>query len=180
MKSLFGEDVGTRIDFRSDIGEVDARHPWPDDTVVSAGRGLVIGRRGQPSYRTLFVEVYPPGAAFIRGEGATPQECEDTAWGKYQLALHCTQPDGHVWEARGYRNGAGFCAHCNTFASEVFTGEQLGQHCHVCGTGTTWHWETHPEGVRFFCAAHVPAVRQPPEGILGELFAAFERPIPDE
>ncbi|MFJ2420687.1 hypothetical protein [Streptomyces brevispora] len=143
---MTGRDIGNRISFHGHGTHI-ARHPWPDETVVSAGEGVVFRRASKPgepaTYTTLFVEVYPPGAAFIRGEGVTPQECENSAWTQYRLALDCADGSGsHDWEPRGYRNGAGFCSRCNTFRSRVFTGEQLGQFCRICDTGTTYHWDT--------------------------------------
>lgn len=162
---ITGRDVGTTIDFRT-VGPYEALHPWPEETVVSAGRGVVFRRRPKdgeaPSYTTLFMEVYPPGAAFIRGEGETPVDCEESAWAQYQRALGCTDGSGrHDWDPRGYRNGAGFCARCGTFGSKVFTGEQLGQRCRECGAGTTYHWETDDatSTTTFLCPDHC----QPPE-----------------
>lgn len=156
---ITNEDIGTTIDFRT-IGTHEAQYPWPSETVVSAGGGIVFVRNAKPgepsSYTTLFMEVYPPGAAFIRGEGATPEECENAAWAKYQLAVNCANGSGsHDWESRGYHNGAGFCVRCNTFASNVFTGEQLGQLCSECGVGTTHHWVTAAnKSTVFLCADH--------------------------
>lgn len=155
---ISGKDIGTLIDFRT-VGPYQARHPWPEETIVSAGKGLVFRRNpqeGEPSsYQTLFMEVYPPGAAFIRGEGETPVSCEDNAWAQYQKALHC--PGGtHDWEPRNYHNGAGFCKHCNTFKSQAFTGEELQQFCKICDTPTTDHWGTGTDGEpEFLCSAHV-------------------------
>jgi hypothetical protein len=156
---ITGDDVGTTIDFRT-IGPYEAKHPWPSETVVSAGNGIVFIRNVKPgertSYTSLFMEVYPPNAGFIRGEGKTAEECENAAWAKYQLALNCSDPSGtHRWESRGYKNGAGFCAHCSTFSTEVFSGDDLNQHCDVCGVGTTYHWDDNEAGVTvFLCEKH--------------------------
>jgi hypothetical protein len=156
---ITGADVGTTIDFR-DFGVYEAQHPWPVETTVSAGRGIVFVRKPKPgeptSYLSMFMEVYAPGAAFIRGEGETPEDCENAAWATYQLALYCSGPGGvHAWEPRGYSNGAGFCVHCNTFKSDVFTGEGLGQHCEICQVGTTYDWEKNDAGdVVFRCKEH--------------------------
>lgn len=160
MKAITtGEDIGTTINFRT-VGDYEAQHPWPEETIVSAGRGVVFVRNtrtsSRTSYSTLFMEVYPPGAAFIRGEGETATECENAAWSKYQLAVNCSDASGtHQWEARGYKNGAGFCSRCNTFGSDVFTGDQLNQHCAMCGVGTTYHFDVLASGkCEFFCEAH--------------------------
>ncbi|MGI8306985.1 hypothetical protein [Saccharopolyspora hattusasensis] len=159
---MLGRDIGDQIKFLS-IDTHQARHPWPPETIVSAGKGVVVQRHPKPgeprTHTTFFMEIYPPGAAFIRSEGQTPAECEDSAWAQYQHALDCTDGTGrHDWESRGYRNGAGFCSRCNTFDPQVFTGEQLGQHCRVCQTGTTCHWETDEATgqVSFLCADHCP------------------------
>lgn len=157
---ITGRDIGTTVDFRSQ-GSYEARHPWPAETTVSAGTGVVFIRNAKPgearSYGTLFMEVYPPGASFIRGEGETPQACEDAAWAKYQLALQCSDQSGtHDSEPRDYRNGAGFCTKCNTFRSKIFTGEQLGQFCKIFGVGTTYDWHTNEStgAQEFLCEEH--------------------------
>ena len=111
MQDLFGDDIGTTIDFRSQ-GSYGARHPWPEETAVSAGGGVVLSDEPGKSYSTLFMEVCPPEASFIRGEGATPAECEDAAWTKYQRALHCIEPHtAHEFEPRNYKNGADNLTH---------------------------------------------------------------------
>lgn len=159
---ISNKDIGSTINFRT-VGPYEARHPWPAETVVSAGKGAVFVRNpkeGEPhSYTTLFMEVYPPGAAFIRGQAETPEGCENACWRKYQLALNCSDNSGsHDWEPRGYQNGAGFCSRCNTFGSEVFTGEQLGQFCATCQEPTMWHSEKNAEGeLIFVCEEHTPA-----------------------
>lgn len=164
MRSIYGEELGNTIDFRS-VGAYTMTHPWPPETAVSAGRGVVLrSRSGEEPYVTLFMEAYPPGASFIRGEGETPAECENAAWAKYQVALHCpaTEDGAHDWEPRGYVNGAGFCRHCNTFRAGCFTGEELGQFCVVCGVGTTYSNRATDDGSReFFCEEHSPAPELP-------------------
>lgn len=73
------------------------------------------------TYRTAFFEAFPRNPdTFIRGEGKTIEEAEEKAWNKLQKYLACT---GHEFEKRGYTNGAGFCKHCNMFASKVFEPE---------------------------------------------------------
>lgn len=125
--------------------DVEARHPWPQGCEVQGGTsGLVIVKGGEP-YTTAFVEAFPD--TFIRGEGATVQEAEDACWAQYQKRVGCP---GHEWEARNYKNGAGFCKHCGTFGSKVFTPEQLGLFCKVCGVPTYWSRQNDD----FFCPEH--------------------------
>lgn len=147
MQDLRGNDIGDVIPFRpesfSEPIPHPVRHPWPRATAVSAGRGVVFSRGTSETYETMFIEVYPPGAAFIRGEGETLAECEDAAWAQFVKACSCPGPTGeHEWEPRGYRNGAGFCRHCDTFGVDKFTPEELGQYCRECGAATKWSWET--------------------------------------
>ncbi|KQO98779.1 hypothetical protein ASF30_12005 [Leifsonia sp. Leaf264] len=120
--------------------------------VQGGGHGIVFRRDGGSAYNTAFVEAFPEGT-FIRGEGATIEEAEDAAWAKYQQYVSCPT---HEWEPRGYVNGAGFCKHCNQFGSKVFTPEQLGLHCHVCGIPTYWS----SAGGKFFCPDHELSVKE--------------------
>lgn len=126
--------------------DVEMVHNWPLDCEVQGGKsGLVFVKGGEP-YRTAFVEAFPAGT-FIRGEGETIRDAEEAAWAKYMKRLECP---GHEWEARGYKNGAGFCKHCGTFQSKVFTPEDLGLFCKVCGVPTYWSRENDD----FFCEEH--------------------------
>lgn len=107
-------------------------HDWPEGMFIQGGEhGLVIARSKGETYITAFVEAFPD--TFIRGEGKSITEAEDNAWEQYQKELSCGI---HEYETRGYTNGAGFCKKCDQFQSKVFTGEQLGQFCIVCGVGT--------------------------------------------
>lgn len=118
--------------------DVDTTCPWPDTiSLIQGGRaGLVLRPtiKGGP-YRTAFVEVFSDEAGFVRGEGLTVTDAELGAWAAYQQRVKCP---GHEYEARGYRNGAGFCKHCSQFASGVFTPQQLGCFCKTCGVPTFW------------------------------------------
>lgn len=174
MRSIYGKQIGTRVPFAGETYQ--PHHPWPKETPVSAGHGVVFVQDGE-TYRTLFMEVYPPGASFIRGEGSTREECEDSCWAQYQRALHCVDDKEHEWTphavrkdgtlGRRYVNGAGFCLHCRTFRSEVFSGDDLGQFCSVCGIGTTWQ---HEEG-EWYCEEHaIPH----PEPSMEDIFHMLE------
>ena len=105
---------------------VETSKPWPEGIFIQGGGGF--------SGLTAFVEVAPEGT-FIRGEGATILEAEETAWNKYQKEYSCS---GHEYEPRGYVNGVGVCSKCEHRKSKVFTGEELGQYCLVCAVGTTY------------------------------------------
>ena len=158
----------------------ECQHPWPDDCFVQCGgNGIVF--TGEKSlqkaladpldavatvlapegvaqasplqhYRTAFFEAFPKQPdTFIRGEGVDIAAAEAQAWQKFQTAIACP---GHEFEARGYENGAGFCRHCNMFASDVIPPHIP---CFNCGTlawgerdkdGEMWCsdcWETMPE-----------------------------------
>lgn len=132
------------------------RNPWPEDAFVQGGHnGVVFGRKREDHYRTAYFEVMPRGGGFLRGEGETLEAAEDDAWAKYERHNAC---DGHEFEPRGYRNGAGFCKKCGKFASNVFSGEDLGQFCHTCNVPTTYTWLDE----WFFCYEHAP-VKDPDE-----------------
>lgn len=133
-------------------------YPWPAETYLQGGsKGVVIVRNGQ-NYTTAFIEAVPPEGGFFRGEGPSLEEAETKAWEKYVASRACAN---HEWEARGYTNGGGFCKHCNTFGSNVFSGEQLGQLCATCNEGTTYinyedqwwckeHYPLQPQHERYF------------------------------
>jgi len=133
------------------------KYPWPDDCYVQCGgngivlvdanitdvfanpdaaEDIVLGMIAetpikQQHYRTAFFEAFPRDPdTFLRGEGAKIQEAEDAAWQKYQKINQCT---GHEFERRGYKNGAGFCKHCNMFKSKVFEPDES---CIICNAKT--------------------------------------------
>ena len=117
-----------------DQQEYECRHPWPlDDCFVQSGdMGLVLRDKDKGgSYNTAFFEAFPRYPdTFIRGEGETIAEAEDQAWNKYQKHLNCP---GHEFERRGYKNGAGFCKHCDLFSGHQFDPLEI---CCVCGDAT--------------------------------------------
>lgn len=106
-------------------------HDYADIFVQGGTSGLVLVPGGT-NYMTAFVECSPPGS-FIRGEGKTLAEADDDCWARLQRYLGCTD---HEWEARGYRNGGGFCKKCRQFGSKVFTPKQLGLRCTTCQAPT--------------------------------------------
>jgi hypothetical protein len=142
---------------------VEAVHDWLPGTFVQGGdNGIVFTRNPEkPTYTTTFVEAFPGdanGGGFFRGEGSSVAEAENDAWTKYQRSLAC---DEHDWDARGYTNGGGFCKKCNRFGSDVFTGEQLGQFCVVCGKGTTYSQvEDLEDEAHWYCEEHSAAAKE--------------------
>lgn len=131
-----------RVSFSRDPYE--CAKPWPEDCFVQAGKNGIVFRNGSldevlqnpekgletvaavvgaipdppASYRTAFFEAFPRSPdTFIRGEGKDIQEAEAKAWAKYSKHVACP---GHEFEKRGYKNGGGFCKHCNMFSSKAF------------------------------------------------------------
>lgn len=99
----------------------EAQHDWPEDAYIQGGeRGVVFGGPGG-AYQTAFVEAFP-GGTFLRGEGSTLAEAEDSCWKQYQRYTDCDGSGrGHgPYERRQYRNGAGFCTRCGIWMSKVF------------------------------------------------------------
>lgn len=136
-----------------DYDRYELTQPWPEDCYVQGGsRGLVMSRTPGKSYNTAFVEAFPTQpATFIRGEGPTLEEAEKQAWAKYERVA--AGDHEHEYEDRGYRNGAGFCKHCDLFTSNVFTPTELGSFCSVCETPTFW---TNVAG-QVYCETHAPS-----------------------
>jgi len=102
----------------------EAQHDWPEDVFIQGGeRGVVLGGPNG-AYQTAFFEAFPqdPRSGFMRGEGKTLAEAEESAWRQYQVWLNCDNTgQGHgPYERRQYRNGAGFCTRCGIWMSKVF------------------------------------------------------------
>lgn len=120
---------------------VEAVCDWPDGTFIQGGGEGVVIVRGGDNYLTAFVEVHNDIIGFIRGEGETITDAEHAAWAKAQKVLSCesiVRTGDHEWEARGYRNGAGFCKSCNRFGTDVFDVAEVGVPCYVCNVKTNW------------------------------------------
>lgn len=130
------------------------QYEWPEDCLCQGGsHGIVLGREGT----TAFFEAFPRNPdTFIRGEGETVEEAETACWNKYQKYLACPSPTGqHEFEPRNYQNGAGVCKYCGFFGPQVFTGEELGQFCEICGVGTTYSPNNDDkEHVTWYCEKH--------------------------
>lgn len=125
------------------------------DAVIEAGYRLKAGER------TAYVKCTLPGV-FILGRGITIEYADDEAWAQLQAYRACP---GHEWQARGYREGTGFCTHCGTTGIKVITAEELGLRCTECGT-PTFHRVTGSASRESRCTDHDPrwpylaAVRQ--------------------
>lgn len=95
-------------------------HPecaWPERAYVQWGDNGVVGTN-KGTYRTAFFEVLPSHpSTFIRGEGSTIQEAEQSAWAKWERIIACER---HEMERKGYTNGMGFCVHCGLSLSGAF------------------------------------------------------------
>jgi hypothetical protein len=162
-----------------------ARCVWPEGTFLQGGSTLAVEVRGK-----TFVEAFPPGGGFFRGDAPTVAEAEMRCWEQYQRSVACP---AHDWDARGYTNGGAFCRLCGVFGSRVFTGEDLGQFCHACGVGTTWgryslnaYWDpaasftgvVNPGPVNehvWFCREHAPCRVQ-----YEARLSALSAPVDDE
>lgn len=137
-----------------DHGRYVLRHPWPIEAVVNGGRSGLVLSRTSDSYTTAFVEAsLTEPATFLRGEGATIEEAEDTAWAKYQRVT--ANDHDHEFETRGYSNGAGFCKHCNLFQSGIFSLQEIGSVCHLCGDDM---YDT--VAGQMYCKAHAPSAEE--------------------
>lgn len=142
--------MGTRIKL-SPLGgapfHYDSPHDYAGIFVQGGRKGIVLGKEG--SYRTAFIECSPEGS-FIRGEGTTLEEADNACFRKLQAYLGCIE---HVWEPRGYQNGAGFCKVCGQFGSGVFTAAQLELFCATCQE-PTFHKERGTSEGRSVCEEH--------------------------
>jgi len=119
--------------------EYECKQDWPEDCFVQGGGdGIVVSKadfdkafsrldmvRGvlrliakkSAIYHTAFFEAFPESPdTFIRGEGKTVEEAEENAWKQYTKITQCP---GHEFEARGYKNGCGFCKRCDLFMANV-------------------------------------------------------------
>lgn len=101
---------------------------------------------GDGHYRTAFFEAFPenPGC-FLRGEGKTIEEAEESCWMQYQRVAACEQ---HDFDRRDRRDGYGFCRKCGMgamFAAPLDL-------CTVCSSPTYF---AHDADGKPYCEAHV-------------------------
>jgi hypothetical protein len=129
------------------------QYAWPEDCMIQGGTHGTVFSRTRPTYTTAFFEAFPRNPdTFLRGEGETVTDAEHDAWQKWQRILNCPSPTGHEYETRGYRNGSGFCKHCNLFMGNVFDLASIGSVCTVCGVGT--YWTVRDD--KIYCETHAP------------------------
>lgn len=129
----------------------------PDVDVYKGHKMVATGR---------FIEMFPQSPeTFIRGEGVDFDAAEQVLWTRWSQVVGCKSPTGdHEYETRGYRNGAGFCKHCDLFTSGVFDLAEIGSVCVVCGTGTNWahvaarlpDGTLDPKDYEMVCETHAP------------------------
>lgn len=143
----------TKIKISASASDYDSPHDYGDARVQGGNNGLVIDSKDTTrSYRTAFVEAFIDNS-FVRGEGKTLEEADDACWAKIVKRRSCSE---HEFIPRSYTNGAGFCKHCGYFASNWFTGEDLGQLCDVCGKGCLEFRIYKTE--KWYCSEHYPLV----------------------
>jgi hypothetical protein len=123
------------------------RHNWPDDARVAWGTRSMEGGKLKPADRWAFFEVkLVDPLTFYTCDGANFAECEDAAHAKFQRIMACAE---HVFERRGWRNGVGFCIHCDLCSPYAM--EPL-EHCAVCGHATYYK----QRGKKWYCQSHAP------------------------
>jgi hypothetical protein len=107
-------------------------------------KGLAEGMSSEESYTTAFFEAFPKNpSCFLRGEGATIEEAEESCWKKYQKVLNCN----HEMERRDRTDGYAYCKHCS-YSSTVF--EPLTKCC-KCGKPTSYSKDY--KG-KYYCKKH--------------------------
>lgn len=148
----------------------ECKKDWSEDCFVQCGdSGVVFSKEG--NYTTAFFEAFPRNPdTFIRGEGATIEEAEQQAWDKLQKYSGCTN---HEWEKRGYTNGAGFCKHCNMFASHVFLIETT---CCVCNKVSNYS----SYGGKTYCKEHFYDVPEESRDHVWKTLDGFYKRNPDD
>jgi hypothetical protein len=120
---------------RRSFGEsYNCKQEWPEDCFVQCGgNGIVLTEgsisdikdtedavdvlkavAGRPNnkkhYRTAFFEAFPKTpSCFLRGEGGTVEEAEESCFKKFQKILSCSHTE---FDRRGREDGYAFCKTC--------------------------------------------------------------------
>lgn len=145
----------------------DCLQPWPEDcSVQCGGHGIVLPSGSletvltsdkplgelakaavqKESYTTAFFEAFPKTpSCFIRGEGKTIEEAEEKAYIKFKGILDCP---GHEFEARGRKDGYGYCKNCSLSTSGVLP---ILNKCCKCKEPTNY---TTDDNGKYYCKKH--------------------------
>ncbi|WP_186649919.1 hypothetical protein [Fluviispira vulneris] len=112
--------------------------PHDDDERLENGEYKFVG---------FYFEVYldNPKTYYCSSVALTLEEAEKNAFDKYQSYLNCS---GHEYERRNYKNGVGFCKHCNLFKSKAFLPLTL---CVVCQNPTQF---CRDKNENYYCEMH--------------------------
>jgi hypothetical protein len=131
-----------KIKARNSLGkDYECKYPW-EFFVQCGDSGVVFSKNG--SYTTAFFEAFPKKpSCFLRGDGSTIEEAEESCWQKYQKVLTCN----HEMERRDRTDGYAYCKHCS-YSSTVF--EPLTKCC-KCGTPTSY---TQDYKGKYYCKKH--------------------------
>lgn len=136
--------------------DVECKHPWPDDCFVQCGGdGIVLpggtmesvlkkgdlepvidGYQGKlpGAYRTAFFEAFPRTPnLFLRGEGKTVLEAEDSCWRQFKLVLACQKHE--LYRTPGYTNGMATCKFCGMTGTFF----EPSTNCKSCGKPTSYY-----------------------------------------
>lgn len=133
-------------------------YDWPEDCQVQCGESGLVLAKPEPYY-TAFFEAFPRNPnTFIRGEGETVELAERDCWGKYQKILNCP---GHEFEARGRKDGVGWCKHCDLFLVTAL--KEFLSPCCVCGKSTGHFQDTKGLWYCFGHTEHVPDANLTPD-----------------
>lgn len=141
-------------------GDYECKYPW-DFFVQCGGLGMVLSKKG--GYTTAFFEAFPnEPRCFLRGEGSTVEEAEESCWQNYQKLLTCD----HEMERRDRTDGYAYCKHCS-YSSTVF--KPLTKCC-KCNIPTAFATDYKN---RYYCKKH--AINKPKNPNPKERMRFFER-----
>lgn len=105
MKNKKEKIMNNKKASRSYGGDYDCFHPWDEDCYVQCSGG-------EDNERYHFFEAFPvkPVKTFIRGDGKSVREAEDSAWEQYQKIINCPHHEFKKWIDT---SRIGVCIHCN-------------------------------------------------------------------
>lgn len=110
-----------------------AKYDWKNTYIQGGDSGLVFG--GGKSYQTSFIEVFPTigkHSTFIRGEGKSMREAEESAMIKVKAAENCPEHDFSRKVSGSERtDGSGTCIKCKLFSSTALDPMTK---CFICNT----------------------------------------------